>query len=256
MKAFSIFIALLFPLFSNAFEYTLYNQMIARAGQSLVNGEYQQALITFDSAMQLNKFPQARIIQNAAIAALKSKNKSKAIKYLQRLSKLGVGKAYFNQPDFLQLKSEPGWDTIYEGAQHHKRDFEIKNRQLNNQLVSMRAEALKVEDDYLHSEKSYADQQLFIRQKNKLSRSLIRLFIKSGYLSEYKIGVNIVEGHIADPIFTQVIQTDTKLPSPPDLFEIVINPTLQNLLVDFYKQGLIDQKYLSRLGYESAIFGL
>lgn len=251
MKFLAFLYLILLPTIGQAFDYAHYNRLIEKADLFMSNGDYRNALMTYESALELNGLPQAKNLQNAVTAALKSNELDKAKDYAGRLSKLGVGAAYFSKPEFSILKSDPAWQTVLNNAERSKKAFEKNNRSLLKQLQDMKAAAVKAEHDYLISGRSYADQISFIRTKESLGNTLLQIFAKNGYLSEYKIGVTLSKGELADPIFTTVIQLNTKLPAPPDQFELVINQSFKSNLAQYYKQGLIDERYLSRLGYSS-----
>jgi|GEM_PF-1190268 len=246
MKMLILFPALFLAFFvseAKSTDYQSYNNYINKAEMAIVHSGNQQAQIYYDSAFMINPVPFATDIQNALFNAIQNKNSSRAFMYAKQLAQLGVGKPYFEKrQDLNWLKTQNGWDKLLDQALVGKNKIESENAGLLMHLRNNKLKYEEIEKKYLPPTGSTEDYTAFIKNEELLAQDLLAVFEKNGYLTEYKIGVNMANDTLIDePIFTQIMRMHNVMGKDQDI--VYRDDGFTTILFQAMKNGLISTDY-------------
>lgn len=246
LKAFALITILLLTF--NAQANKLYNKEINSAELAITINNYKQASANYIAAFKINKYPQFNDLQNALINAIKLENTDLAFEYALKMSALGVGKLYFQQSRFKWLKEKKGWAALLANADAQKLAMERKNSVILSKLREMQYKYAAIMDASNAKANSKETLNNLAIEKDKIENRLLQLFKEFGFLSEYKIGVNVTaDTMVTDPIFTQIIRCSyIKNISTHEL--VFIEPdTFTSLLTSAENEGLVSYNYIEHV---------
>lgn len=190
-----------------------YAQKIYKAEGSILDSQYHQALTLYQDAFSAKSNPFAMDLYNAAVCAIKLNQTGTALSLCDRLAQKGVGRDFLKmQREFLPLKQFPDWQDLCKKADQRKDEIAAKSAQLRATLDSM----VTIDQDINHQWRASGTSEKMRRVMDSvnivLSKQLLNLFAKEGFIGEDKIGVaidgdKIIESFPFDVIITHNYQS-------------------------------------------------
>ena len=220
-----------------------YNVEINKAELAITNKNFTSAETHYLAAFKINETPPAIDLQNAITTAIKNGKLDLSFELCRKLASLGVGRRYFEQRKFAPLNQMKGWQEILYYAERKKEEF--KNE--NSALYEMQKEHFAVTRASFNDISS--DSMLLLsKKKREIENRLLDIFRRNGYLSEYKIGVNLKEDTlITDPVFTEIIEWNYIVQLSTHEQAYLIPDTFYSILKTAHDQGLVPYDYIERV---------
>jgi hypothetical protein len=170
-----------------------YNAYVNKAELAIVDQQQEQALRFYDSAFGYKTIPFAQDLYNASVCALKTNDIPKAFSLCRHIAAKGTGKAFFEKkPVFVPLcRYVKQWHKLLADADRIKDKYILSNREVKKII-----DGLYSRDQEMHRRWSGSDYNAALESEMKalddsVSKALLGIFKKYGYLSEDVIGVNI-----------------------------------------------------------------
>jgi len=221
-----------------------YHQSINEAELSIVVKDYGQALKAFNKAFTYSDNPFAADLYNACVCAIKIGDNESAMKFCARLTTKGVGREFFEgKKIFEPLKEHPNWENLCKSAEESKLTLKKKTSDILSAIDSLVTKDQFVNHQWRNSGETAEMRKVMDITDDSISRYLISMFDKYGFLSEDVIGVTISNGNIS--------------PSLP--FDVIIIHNYQSRLKGFgdtlftgiltkaLKEGKITPQYFARI---------
>jgi len=170
-------------------DYTVfYYPFINRAELSIIDGNYQKALLSYDTAFVNVSKPFARDYVNALVCAIKTGDKKKGFRFCDSLIAKGVSEKFFLEYGSLRpLWESPEWENFIKEYQSKSKKFSInKDTVLKNIILK-----LNERDQEFRSKpgsyRAYRDTINKIDSENvAIIRNIIRL---KGFPNENMVGI-------------------------------------------------------------------
>lgn len=222
-----------------------YNSNVNLAELAITQKQYAMAGKYYREAFTENETSAAVDIENAMIAALKDGDKPLALEYAHRLSSLGIGRPYFEKKKiFTSLHSENGWPILLKKAAIEQQKNLQENKDLFAELrqLEVRHHAI-IEQSFAPS--ALENMDALAKEKKSIEDRLQELFTQYGYLTEYKIGLNMVSDTLfGAPLFTEIIKDAHMNLSTHEIY-ITSNDYFSNVLLEALSQGRVKFEYLT-----------
>ncbi len=237
------YLLFLFSLSSNVVDNS-YNAFINKAEMALVTNDCNTALIYYDSAMSIRPFALGQDIYNASICALNTGNYRKAFELGYKLAYKGVGPQFFQfKSCFAPIRQQKGWREFIKKVRKINAEFLYRNKDalalIDNLLLrSNGMQASIIEFDGLPELRFRAD-LLY----DQLSTNLASKIQSGGYLSEEKVGMNVINDTIlsAAPRFLPIMQYRSRQ------YNADQGPEFRKLFKSALDSGLVKPEYFLQL---------
>lgn len=183
-----------------------YHQSVNDAELSIVGKDYKQALAYFNRAFTYSNSPFATDLYNASICAIKIGDHESAMKFCTRLTKKGVGRAFFEgKKIFVPLREHQNWEDLCSSAEELKVKFEKNNYEVLSIIDSLVAKDQLANHQWRASGQSAEMRKIMDIIQDSISRHLLSILKKYEFLSEDVRGVTLSGGNISNSLPFDVI---------------------------------------------------
>jgi hypothetical protein len=184
-----------------------YFDYINQAELSITSGDIQLGLNNYQRAFKINSLPFASDLYNASMCAISLNRFREAMSICWQLAESGVASAFFDKASaFSSLKKERKWSKLLQHADEVKNQLAVKYKVVNDKISTLYQADQKMHSVWAssdHNRKLAGDVRVI---DDSISRELMDMFETNGYLSEFKVGVSVVEDTIlTDPEFTIIM---------------------------------------------------
>jgi tetratricopeptide (TPR) repeat protein len=167
----------------------IYNSYINKAEIFITEGNYTEALKTYEAAFATTKINFAVDIYNACVCASKLKNTAKLLALSDKLAAKGVGEKFFSKHIFKDYSATADFKKIAAKAQKTKNENTFANKKYNEGLK----EFIKLDSIYnklrlTNYSDSYNLPDTLHTLFAKNTRNLVNYIAANGYYSESKTG--------------------------------------------------------------------
>lgn len=177
---------------AKAFDYKRYARLINNAELALIDGAYSKALSFYDSAFVTKDVPFVQDVYNASVCAVKASLNSRAMTYCSRLANMGVGKQLFTAANvYHKLFTSDAWEPTLQRAQMVRDSILNKKKVILHQIDSLVYRDQEYNRAWRNSGMAAAERDAMYRANDTISRALLDIFEREGFLGEGRIGPHL-----------------------------------------------------------------